>query len=359
MIETVDKIIKDKVYPQILLMFGEEDYIMEQAYEKLVKHLVSEVSSEPDFVLINADDTTSDKIVMTCNAYPFIAEKRVVAVNNFDKLFQGKVSKKAELSSPFANYLGNPQETTILILKGNVKKLNGLASGMLAKKSKAKAEKILSTAGFPYNILLNKYEWIEFPRVYENQYSSWVSRRLKSFGRTISEDAADLLILHTNPSLRDISGEIEKLLIYVGERKEITVDDISFLVGENREFNVYELQKAVGRRNLSQAIKITENMLAVDRKEMLIMTVLISFFTSLFKLIEESAFTTDKFVLAGKLGVSPMFVGDYLDALRLYSQKEIESAFDIMTETDTILKTSSTDSLYVIEKMLISIIERK
>ena len=88
------------------------------------------------------------------------------------------------------------------------------------------------------------------------------------------------------------------------------------------------------------------------------MTVLINYFTTLLKLIEEAPKSTNKFQLAGVLKISPAFVQDYLDTLKLYSVREIERAFSYLCEVDETLKSVSTDSIYLMEKMLIQIIGR-
>ncbi|MFH1051505.1 MAG: DNA polymerase III subunit delta [bacterium] len=359
MMTSVENIISEKKYPKIIFLFGEEEFLLEESYEKLLSYLLSKDKSYSEFEIKDGEVDTLNDIISSCNIFPFISKRRVVAVNNFDKFFVGRVSKKTEQSSPIASYLKSPQDTTVLILKGNVKKLNGLSTAMASKTNKAKAEKILSGAGFPYSILLNNYDWIEFPKVYDNQIPSWVTKRLKSFGKNISPEAASMLVIYTNPNLRDLSSEIDKILLYIGDRKEINADDINFLIGENRDYNVYELQKAVGKRDLPLALKILENMLSTDRKEMLIMTVLINYFTALFKLIEESVTYPDRYKLAGSLGVNPMFVPEYLAVLKVYSPEEIENAFQHLTETDKMLKSTSTDSIYVMQKMLIKIMDRK
>jgi len=359
MLTTVEKIISEKKYPKIIFLFGEEEFLLDEAYEKLLSFFLAEDKNYSEFEVKDADSDSINDVISSCNIFPFISKKRVVAVNNFDKFYSGRISKKTEQSSPLALYLKSPQETTILILKGNVKKLNGLSNALSSKTSQAKAEKIISGAGFPYHTLLSNYMWIEFPKVYENQYSSWVAKRFKNHGKSIASEAASMLVMYTNPNLRDLSSEIEKILLYVAERKEITSEDINFLIGENRDYNVYELQKAIGKRDLPLALKIIENMLSTDRKEMLIMTVLINYFTALYKLIEESVTNPDRYKLAASLGVNPMFVSDYLATIKLYSIEEIENAFQALTEADVTLKSTSTDSIFVMQRMLISIMDRK
>ena len=218
------------------------------------------------------------------------------------------------------------------------------------------ATKIIKSAKFPFNIIADKYDYIEFPKLYESNFSSWVNKRLKSFNKTIEPDALQLLLSHTNPTLRDIDNELSKLILYIEKRKSISSEDVSFITGTSRNFNVFELQKAVGKKDLGTAINIVENMLKNDRAEMLILSNLTKYFLTLFKLCEEVIKTKDSKVLAQKVGVHPFFINEYLYSLRLYKTKEIENAFIYLNESDEILKSSSINSVFVLQKMLINIL---
>ncbi len=342
---SLDTLLKTGKYPNIILLYGEETFLIEEAVDKLLEKTLKNDPSKTDMDFLNANDISMDRLVATCNAYPFLAEKRVVVVNNFEKMFSGRISKKVEQTSPFTKYLDNPQDTTILILQAIV--------------DRKKAKQIKEGKSYPYNRLKKDFEIIEFSKVYENHLPQWIENRAKYFGKTIERKAIELLITHINPNLRDINNEIEKLNIYLKEKTEITAEDVEFVVGTNREYNVFELQKAVGKRNLHQAIKILENILSTDRKEMFILVTLTNYFITLWKLIEESSKTTNKYQLCGKLRINPMFIDDYLNTLRLYSPYEINRAFHSILEADFTLKSSSVNSLYVLEKMLVRIIERK
>ena len=216
----------------------------------------------------------------------------------------------------------------------------------------------MKAAKFPFDVILDKHQWIEFPKVWDNTFPAWVKNRLKAKGKTISDPAIEILLSHTNPTLRDINNELDKLLIYVLEKKEINADDAIAVVGTSRQFNVFELQKAVGAKDLHTSLNILQNMLAVDRAEMLIMSILTRFFISLWKLAESGRISEqNKYEIARSVGVSPFFLNDYVIALQKYGIYRIDRAFSILCETDELLKTSSGSSLFTMQKMLISIME--
>jgi len=201
------------------------------------------------------------------------------------------------------------------------------------------------------------YEWIEFSKVWESSFSSWVLKRFKEKGKEIGSDAVEFLVANTTPTLRDLNSEIDKINLFTGDRKTISYDDVANVAGCSRVHNVFELQKAIGKRLLTQSIDILQNMLAYDKQEMLILTILARFFVTLWKLLEANTPGNDNFKVAELTGISPFFVPDYKEYLSKYKYYEIERALKLITKTDEKLKSSSVSTLYMLEKMLIRIME--
>ncbi len=358
MSKTVNKIIKSGEYPQVLLLFGEEEFLLEESYHKLVNSLLKESGADYDTEILDAGETGQDRIVDSCSAYPFVSPRRNVIVKNFDKLFSGKVSKKTKESSPIARYFASPQPTTFLLLIANDDKLKGLGAAKEKAASDKNALKKIRSAKFPYNIILENFEAIEFPKVYESRFGDWINSRLKNTGKKISPEALEFLVTNTNPTLRSLNNELEKLLLHIGDRDEIKLDDVKFISGASRDYNVFELQKAVGARNLKRSLEILENMLAADRAEMLIMTIIARYFNILWKLIDIAGSTSNNYEIASKIGVSSYFVGEYMASLKRYSPSEIENALIFLTDADETLKSSSTDPLSVLTNLFVKIMDK-
>lgn len=357
MIDNIKKIdIKD--LPNVLLIFGEEEFLKDEALNYVIKSIIPNISTGYDFDTIKPDEVSLDKAIDICRAYPFVSEKRAVVIRNFDKYFSGKASKKSIEKTAIYKFLTSPQPSTFLVLTTDLDSLNGISKNLLSTKNQDKAFKAMKSAKFPFDIILDKHEWIEFPKVWENTFPAWIKNRIKAKGKNISDAAIEILLSHTNPTLRDISNELDKLLIYVLERKEINQDDAIAVVGTSRQFNVFELQKAVGAKDLYNSLNILQNMLAVDRAEMLILSILTRYFIALWKLAESGKVSEqNKYEIARTVGVSPFFLNDYVIALQRFGIYRIDRAFSIICETDEALKTSSTDSLYLMQKMLINIME--
>ncbi len=249
--------------------------------------------------------------------------------------------------------MANPSKSTVLVLRASLDNLNGLTNEL--SRNNAKAEKKIDSAKFPLNAILRNHYWIEYPKVYESAFPAWVSRRFSSLGKAITREAADLLIAQCKPTLRDLANEAEKVVLYHKDKKEIGIDEINHLVGHTREYNIFELQKAVGERNIRKSFTILSFMLATDRQEMLVITMLTRYFTMLWKLLDESKKTSDPRQLAQAVGLTPYFMSDYLSALKNYSPLELDNAFKFLCEADLSLKSSAGDSLFIMQQMLIKI----
>ncbi len=356
-ITNLDKIISSENFPAVILLFGEEELLINEAVDRILNVLIAAESDEYNFDQLDGNEIKLNTLVNICNSYPMMSDRRVVVVRDFGKLFPGRGSKKMPDNSSFARFLDSPQASTILILTASIPSLKGI-SRKLASNTEAAKRKISATK-YPYNILLSKYYWMEFPKLYESEFPKWISSRIKAKGKQINIEAAQLLASQSEQNLRDISNEIEKLIIYTEGRNSIDIGDVASLSGANREFNVFELQKSVGKRSLNSSLNILFNMLDADKQEILIVTMLTRYFTILWKLIEESRQIFNDYQLASKIGVSPFFVPEYKAALRNYTAYEIDNAFLALADADLRLKTSSADSLAIMQNLLIEIIDRK
>jgi DNA polymerase III subunit delta len=356
MINSIDQIIENKQYPPILLMFGEEEYLIESDYERLINSIIPDRSKEFDFEVYDGEDAKLMKVVDSCLSFPFMSDKRVVVVKDFEKMIPTATSKIDKELLSFKKYMDSPQPTTLLIIKTKYKKLNGYAAAKKGNKT-TNIGKILKGAGFPFDKLLQEYDWIEYPKMYESSYPALIKNKAKLAGKTIASDAIEFLIAQTNQDLRSLSNELEKVIIYVEDRKKIDLKDIAFVVGASHKYNVFELQKSIGKKDIALSLQITERMLSTESLEMLILTMITRYFIILWKLLELAGRNNNNYELATQVGVSPYFIPEYLEALGRYKPAQIENALMELTKTEELLKSSSQNNTAVMQKMVINIID--
>ena len=346
--------------PSIVFLFGEEDFLLEEAHAELIRVYAKKSTSEFDVDMVDGEETTAEHIVSMASAFPMMGDRRLVVVKHFEKSVGGKRAKQAE-KSPLGSYLLAPAPHTTLVLtltpgctaSDNLKGVSA-STGKQAEKAQARIKKLV----FPYKQLLEAAHWIEFPRLPESALGTWITKRAQSGGKTISPEAVEFIVARCGTSLREISQEIEKLMLFVGATTQLSLEDALTVVGESREFNVFELQKAVGERLPAKALTILDRMMRAERQEMLIISMLTRYFLQLWKLVDASAARMSPFEMSKATGINSYFLPEYMGVLQRYSPTQIDNAFFALRDADRRLKTVSDDATMILQQTLLRIMSQ-
>ena len=173
-------------------------------------------------------------------------------------------------------------------------------------------------------ILKEKAVVLTTKKLYDNELPEWTGNLVKSKGYTITNKALFLLIDHIGNDLSRLNNEIDKLVMNLSARKNITDDDIETYVGVSKEFNVFELQQAIASKDLYKAIRIVQYFDANPKAApiQLIFPSLYNFFSKV-QMIYGVPSRDDK-AIAAAIGVNAWFVKDYVQAAGRFSSVEIE-----------------------------------
>ncbi len=325
-VDTFLSSIRKKEFAPVYFFFGDEDFLIDEIVDAVVAEGVDPATKGFNLDIIHGSEVNGKDIVSIASSFPMMAERRVVIVKDFDR-----VSNK-ELVEP---YLEHPSPSTSLIL--------------IASKPDTRKK--------PYPLLKKNSVGGEFSRLYDNEIPGWIQRRVAQLRRTMTPEAAELLQAYVGNSLREISNQIDKLLIAVGSKPAIEVEDVEAVVGISKEFTVFELTKMVGEKNISRSIEIVERMLDSGESPQLIIVMLTRHFIIMAKLRELHAAAGSEFELAGAVRINPFFIKEYLSQLRRYSPVAVENAFLALTRADRELKSSATDPKLVMDVLLCEIME--
>ncbi|MFN3269556.1 MAG: hypothetical protein CH6_2371 [Candidatus Kapaibacterium sp.] len=346
-----------KTLPQVITLFGEEDFFVFEAYGNIVKKFtndfpdalvevfdVDEVRSKEDFIDI------LEKTIQPS----FFSSNKLFVFKNIEAIFSKKSKKdKAEPHEVlFSKVILNPPEGNFYIFITFESSMFGIS------KKWQKDKKALDLVKFPFDLLLGKHYWIEFPKVYENQIRAWVIQRIKEKNYLADPEVIDFFLANTNPNLWEINTELEKIFAYLGERKKLTIDDLLTVLTGNRDINIFEITSLVAQRKVAESIVFINKVLNVYRQELLILSVLLKFFRNLLVLSELSKQKLDNSQLAKAIGVSPFFMNDYLIGLKNYTKFEIENAIREIVKVDHLFKASSKDSKYLFFVLLSNIMKK-
>lgn len=298
--------IKNKNLKPIYFLMGEEAYYIDKISDFIEANVLAEEERGFNQMVLYGRDVTIDDIVGHAKRYPMMAEYQVIIVKEAQDL-----SRTIE---QLAKYAENPQPTTILVFNYKYKKID---------KRKA-LYKTLKKAGIVY----------ESKKLYENQVADWIRRVLAPKKYTISPKAAQMLVEFLGTDLSKINNELEKLQIILPEGTQISPDHIEENIGISKDYNNFELTKAIGERNGLKAYKIVNYFGDNPKDNPMVVTVslLFIFFSKLLHFHGLNDRTPRS--VASALKVNPYFVNDYITAARNFPMRKVSAVISTLREFD-------------------------
>lgn len=295
---TLEKILADlrrQSFRPVYWLEGEEEFFIDQVIEYGEKSILSESEASFNLTIFYGRDTSWADLFNACRKYPMFSDKQVVILKEAQAM---KDIEKLE------NYVEKPLASTLLFVAYKGKKIDGRTR--LAKLLKDKSV-LLSTR-----------------KLYDKELPDWTNNLVKSKGYTITNKALFLLIDHIGNDLSRLNNEINKLVLNLQDRKNITEDDVETFVGISKDFNVFELQQAIGNKDLYKAIRIIQYFESNPKAApiQLIFPALYNYFSKVQMIY--SVPTRDEKSVAAAIGVNTWFVKDYLQTAMKYSSQEIE-----------------------------------
>ncbi len=288
----------------IYLLTGEEPYFIDFLSDYIEKNILSEDEKAFNQMVLYGRDVSIDDIVSHAKRYPMMADRQVIIVKEAQEL--------ARTIDNLEAYCKNPQLTTLLVICYKYKKIDKRKS--LYKTIKANG------------VILDE------KKLYENKLAPWISKALASKGYQISPKAAEMLVEFLGNDLSKISNELDKLTQILKPEQLITPELIEQNIGISKDFNNFELQNAIGSKDINKAFRIINYFAQNPKDNPLVMTValLYSFFS---KLLKYHALP-NKNTAAKELGLNPYFVKDYQMAASNYPMKKVSGILAALRQTD-------------------------
>lgn len=285
---------------------GEEPYYIDKISEFIENNILDEAEKGFNQMVLYGRDVTIDDIISNSKRFPMMADYQVVIVKEAQDL-----SRTIE---KLASYAENPQPTTILVINFKYKKLD---------KRKA-LYKTLNKTGFVF----------ESKKLYENQVAEWIRRILAGQNYNISPKASQMLVEFLGTDLSKIDNELNKLKIVLPEGTQITPEHIEENIGISKDFNNFELRKAVGDKDIVKAHRIAKYFADNPKDNPMVVTIslLFSFFCQLLHLHGMNDKTPRS--VASALRINPYFVNEYLTAARNYPMKKVSTVIALLRDFD-------------------------
>ncbi len=304
-IKIVNNIKAGNIKPIYFLM-GEEPYYIDKLSDYIEKNVLTEDEKGFNQTVLYGRDVSVEDIISTAKRYPMMSERQVVIVKEAQDL--SRTIDKLE------SYVENPLLSTVLVFCYKYKTLD----------KRKKMTKLLDKVGVVY----------ESKKLYENQVGDWIKRILSGKGYSIEPKANAMLVEFLGTDLGKINNELEKLQIILPKGTTFTPKDIEENIGFSKDFNVFELRKAIGERNQLKAYKIAQYFSDNAKDHPIVMTTGLIF--SFFVQILQYHGLKDKNPknVAVVLKVNPFFLKDYDVAFKNYPMKKVSQIVAALRDID-------------------------
>lgn len=297
--------LKKKVFRPIYFLMGEEPYYIDQISDYIEENVLDESLKSFNQIVVYGKDTDVIKIIELSRGFPMMASYKVVIVKEAQD-----VKKIEELEK----YLVNLLKSTILVINYKNKTID-------------------QRTKFARSIVKNGILF-ESKKVYENKLPGWIEKHLVRYDRTITPQASLMMAEFLGTDLSRVANELEKLVIALPGIAQFTPEHVEANIGISKEFNILELQNALGEKNILKANRIINHFGANSSQNPIQKTIssLFAYFSRLFMY----HFFTDKSEqsVASQLGLPPFIARMYISAAKRYSTTKLYEIIGILREYD-------------------------
>ncbi len=303
--QIVDEITSGNPKPIYFLM-GEEAFYIDKLSDYIENNILTEEEKGFNQMILYGRDVEIEDIIANAKRYPMMSEKQVIIVKEAQDL-----SRVIEKLSAYAE---NPQPTTILVICYKYKTLD----------KRKKLTKLIAKNGCLF----------ESKKLYDNQVGGWIGNELKEKGYTIEPKANQMLVEFLGNDLSKVMNELNKLTLILPVGTTISANDIEENIGISKDFNYFELQKAIGENDVVKANRIVIYFAQNPKSNPLVLTIsmLNNYFT---KLLLYNGLKDKGRINASKvLGINPFFVNDYEVAAKKYPMRKVAQIISFLRDAD-------------------------
>lgn len=300
--------LKQRKYRPIYLLHGEESHYIDVISDMIEKSVLNDAQKGFDQTILYGKDVDFSTIINAAKRYPMMSDYQVILI----KEAQGLKWKGEEGVELLSKYVEHPTPTTILVF--------AYKHGKFDKRTKL--YKSIEKIGVAF----------ESEKLYDNKVAPWIISEIQGQGRKIHPQAAALMAEYLGTDLSKVANEVQKLILNVDANKEISVQDIEQNIGISKDFNVFELNNALGKRDALKAIQIVDYFAANPKSNPVVLVIgtLYGYFSKVLKY----HYLADKSTAPKELGVHPFFVKDYEYAARNFNKMKLFQIITILKDYD-------------------------
>jgi DNA polymerase-3 subunit delta len=322
---TASEIIKNfqqKKYKPLYLLHGDEPYYIDLVGNYIEHKLLPDAEKGFNQTVLYGKDTDVMAMLGAAKRYPMMADFQVVLVKEAQDMKWGSDEADKKSINPLLNYLENPLPSTILVFC--------YKHGKFDKRKKT------------YKAIEKNGVIFESTSLYDSKIPAWIEDIVAEKGYKINQQASLMLAEYLGNDLSRIANELEKLMLNVASGQEITLKHIQENIGISKEYNVFELQTALTKKDAFKANQIINYFEANPKANPVVLV--LGNLNNFFSKVLTYHYVKDKSPqsVARELGVSPYFVKDYEQAARSYNYGKTMQIISYLREYD--VKSKGVDS---------------
>ena len=311
----------------VYYFFGEDYFLLQTAVKAVEKAVAPFISSDFDKETFYGDNKNLTDVLSFASAFPFGSEKKLILFKEFEKIKNKK---------PLSDYANSPVDFTTLVLIHN-----GSISNISSE---------------PYRTLTQNSFLYEAKELKGKNLLNWLVKAVENKGKNISTENAQVLIDIVGEDRNAIDAQLEKINIFMGDKKEITFDHIKDLSSKLKQFSIFDLQNAIGKKQKDKSLEVAFNLLNNGKEPVFIIAMLTRYFTGLSRINELKKDNIPVQQAARIVGTHHFYYKDYLQASAIYSDNDIRNAFRALLKADLTVKTTSINSKDIITVLISEIL---
>lgn len=326
----LNKAISAGKIPNLLCLYGEEDYFVARALEQIERVVISPEMREFNYQQVYGKELDGSRVYDYARTFPVFARQRLIVIRRIDE------ASTVELER-LQPYITDAVPETVLIIT---------------------AEKVDARRKF-YQQFKKHGQLVEFKRLYENRLPDFVRERSREFGFKMTEEAMARFCRRVGTNLYEVTAEMEKLAAFLGERDLADGADIDAVISDTRTESIFALTDAVGARNEQVAITLLHRILADGTAPLAALAMLVRHFRQLWKIQELLVQGVSRNEIPRTIGINPYFLDNLLTQARRFEREEFCVLFNDFVATDLALKSSGSRPDVLLERLLLKIVSKR
>lgn len=329
--DVLKKEIKDNVFRNIYLFYGEESYLKDYYINQIFKANINEALKDMNFLIMDETSASPQGIVGFCESFPMMDHKKMLIIKKTNLLKNKKSAEGLDIDG-FTEYLDNiPPYAIIIFAEGG------------------EIDKRVSM----YKYIEKNGLVVEFSYQTREQLANWVQRFFNDNNKKITKEDILYIVDNTDPDMQSILNECNKLLDYSFDKGVVERKDMEALLTRSLSSQVFEMVDNIVGNNTSAALQMLDEMLCLKEPAPKILALIAR---QIRLMLQAKAYQNEGLgqnEIAKKAGVN--YIYKYLKQGEKFSIPRLEKLLIECSEADLMIKSSSVDDRIVLEKLIMQI----